>query len=100
MTNETKPQPVERITTHYPVTAAIWKNVRKDDGKVFYSFTIDRRYKKNDSDEYESTNSFGVSHALLVAKVANMADSLIRKRYEEDRQAAKLDEAYQHDDSL
>lgn len=84
--SNSKPTPIDRVQI-YPVTAAIWKNTT-DDGKAFYSFTLDRSYKTEDG-KYESANSFGLSDALLLAKVADIVDSRIRKLYDADRQAAR-----------
>ena len=81
MTNA-KTKPVDRVSL-YPVSAAIWKNVT-DEGKTFYSFTLERSYKKADGN-YDSTGSFGLSEALLVAKIANIVDTRIRELIEADR---------------
>ena len=83
MTNATN-KPVDHVRI-YPVTAAIWKNVN-DDGQAFYSFTVERTYKKDG--KYESTSSFGGSDALLLAKLADIVDSRIRKLRDADRQTA------------
>ena len=81
-----KTQPFDRVTI-YPVTAAIWKNTNND-GQAFYSFTLDRSYKKDDG-TYDSTSSFNGNDALLLAKVADIVDTRIRKLRDADRQAAK-----------
>ena len=87
MTNA-KPKPIDRVTL-YPVTAAIWKNVTEE-GKTFYSFTLERNYKKADG-HYDSTGSFGLSEALLVGKIADIVDTRIRKLMDADHREAQLD---------
>ena len=79
-------KPIDRVQ-FYPITAAIWKN-ETNDGKSYYSFTLERSYKKDDG-TYESTGSFGLNDALLIAKVADIVDSRIRRLYDADRQAEK-----------
>ncbi|MCA9211569.1 MAG: hypothetical protein KDB27_00765 [Planctomycetales bacterium] len=86
--SNSKPTPIDRVQI-YPITAAIWKNVNES-GQVFYGFTLERSYKKSDG-SYESTGSFGLSDALLIAKVADIVDSRIRKLYDADRQAARTE---------
>lgn len=81
MTNSTQ-KPVDHVRI-YPVTAAIWKNVNND-GNAFYSFTIERSYRKEDG-SYDSTSSFNGSDALLLAKVADIVDTRIRKLRDGDR---------------
>lgn len=85
MTNS-KPQPIDQVRI-YPVTAAIWKN-ENDDGQAFYSFTIERSYRKDDG-KYDSTSSFNGGDALLLAKVADIVDTRIRKLRDADRQAER-----------
>lgn len=89
-----KPQPVDRIRVGR-ITAAIWKNTTED-GKHHYSFTLDRSYQDSASN-WKSTNSFGLGDALVVAKVANLADTRIRKLYDADRQSEHTDTAYDED---
>ena len=83
MTNE-KPKPADRVNC-FPVGAAIWRNVT-DDGQAFYSFTLERSYKKEDG-EYDSTSSFNAGDALLLAKVADIVDTRIRTLRDADRKA-------------
>ena len=85
MTNA-KQKPIDHVRI-FPVTAAIWKNTT-DDGQNFYSFTLERSYKKDDGN-YDSTSSFNSSDALLVAKVADIVDTRIRKLRDADRQAER-----------
>ena len=86
--NNAKQKPVAKVEM-YPITAAIWKNTT-DDGQTFYSFTLERSYKKEDG-KYDSTMSFNSMDALLVAKVADIVDSRIRKLRDADRQAERTE---------
>lgn len=92
--SNSKPQPVDRIRVGR-ITAAIWRNTAED-GKHHYSFTLDRSYQDSGSN-WNSTNSFGLSDALVVAKVANLADTRIRKLYDADRQSEQNDTTYDED---
>ena len=76
------------------ITAAIWKNTN-DDGKHFYNFTLDRTYEKDG--KLESTDSFGLGDALVVAKVCNLADTKIRKLYKADRAAEHAEDTFEED---
>lgn len=93
MSNATN-SPIDRIRVGR-ITAAIWKN-ETDDGKHFYSFTVSRTYK-DASGNYQSTDSFGLSDALVLAKVANLADSRIRKLLDADRAESNVAESYEED---
>ena len=44
MTNSNQ-KPVAKVSM-YPITAAIWKNSTDDGKNAFYSFTLERTYKK------------------------------------------------------
>lgn len=92
--NDEKTQPIDR-TKLYPVSAAIWKNVGQD-GRPYYSFTLERSYKKPDGG-YDSTASFGLGEALLVAKLCNLVDNRIRKLRDADRQEAAAEASYDED---
>ena len=93
MTNS-KPQPADKIRIGR-ITAAIWRNTN-DEGKHFYSFTIDRSYEDKDGN-WKSTDSFGLNDALLLAKLCNLADTRIRKLYDADRQEANSAETFEDD---
>ena len=84
MTNS-KQKPVAKVQM-YPITAAIWKNTN-DDGQSFYSFTLERTYKKSNG-HYDSTSSFNAGDALLLAKAADQVDTKIRELRQADHDAA------------
>ena len=87
MTNEIKPTPVEHFRIGR-LCAAIWKNTN-DKGEHFYNFTIDRVYEKDG--KLESTNSFGLSNALVLAKLCSLVDTRIRRYYAADRKADQIE---------
>ena len=89
MQEQTKTQPVDRIRIGR-ITAAIWRQTTED-GKQFYNFTLQRTYKDNDGN-YQSSPNFALSDALIVAKVADRADTKIRRLLSVDAQAAQADE--------
>ena len=89
MQEQTKTQPVDRIRIGR-IAAAIWKQTTED-GNQFYNFTIQRTYKDSEGN-YQSSPSFALSDALVVAKVADRADTRIRRRLSADAQAALADE--------
>ena len=78
--------PVERIRKGR-IQAAIWK--RTVDQNTFYSFTLERSYKDSDGN-YQSTSSFSLQDALLVSKVADLADTKIRQLQDADYSAARV----------
>ena len=86
-------RPVDRIRRGR-VQAAIWKQT--SDKGTFYNFTLQRSYKDNDGN-YHSTSSFSLQDALLVAKVADMADGRIRKLMDADYVAANAEAQYDED---
>lgn len=75
MSDSTNNKPIDRIRLGR-ITASIWKHA-SNDGVAFYKFTIDSSYK-DDQGNYQQSSSFSLSDALLVAKVADLADSRIR----------------------
>lgn len=56
------------------IKAAIWENESKD-GIVRHNAKLTRLYK--DGDEWKDSDSFGRDDLLLVAKVANLANTWI-----------------------
>ncbi len=86
--------PIDRIRVGR-VAAAIWRNTN-DDGKHYYSFTLDRSYEDKDG-KWQSTDSFGLNDALVAAKACNLADTRIRKLYDADRAEANAEETYDDD---
>ncbi len=89
MSTTTNSKPVDRIRLGR-VSAAIWRHLAED-GSPFYKFTIDTSYKDS-TGNYQSTSSFGIRDALLVAKIANLADTRIRKLLDSDAAAARAEE--------
>ncbi len=86
--------PIDRVRIGR-ITAAIWKNA-SGEGKPFYSFTLQRSYEDQNG-KWQSTDSFGLSDALVLAKVANLADTRIRKLLEADRAEANADDNLDED---
>ncbi len=80
-------QPAQRIEAFFPVVGAIWRN-QTQEGKSYYSVTIERRYKDKDGN-WQSTGSFGADDLLTVAKVANLAHTEVFKFLAADRQAQR-----------
>lgn len=78
-------KPVQHIRRS-SVQAAIWKNAGKDDG-AFYTVTIERRYRDK-SGEWKTTHAFGRDELLIVAKVADLANSAIHELQAADRTAS------------
>ena len=73
------------------ISAAIWRQT--NDKGTFYNFTLERSYK-DDAGNYHSTSSFSLQDALLVAKVADLADGRIRKQLDADYVAANAEAQY------
>jgi hypothetical protein len=76
-----KKQPVARVS-EYPISAAVWRN-EKENGDVFYNFTLQRSYK-DDKGEYHNTDSFGRVDALVIEKVVQRVFYKIGKLREID----------------
>jgi len=89
MSTTTNSKPVDRVRLGR-VSAAIWRHL-VDDGSPFYKFTIDTSYKDS-AGNYQSTSSFGLRDALLIAKIANLADTRIRKLLDSEASAARAEE--------
>ena len=85
--------PVARIRRGR-IQAAIWKQTSETGS--FYNFTLERRYKDKDGN-YQSASSFSLQDALLVAKVANLADSKIRSLLDQDYAAERTAETEEAD---
>lgn len=86
--------PVDRVRLGR-ISAAIWKQTTDD--RSFYNFTLERSYK-DDQGNYQSASSFSLQDALAVAKIANLADSRIRRLMDEDYAASRS--AEQHDEDV
>ena len=71
---KTKDKPAHEIRLG-AIKAAIWKNDTSNG--VRYNVTFSRLYKDKEEDQWRSTDSFGRDDLLLVAKVANEANSFI-----------------------
>ncbi|TWT35223.1 hypothetical protein KOR34_01110 [Posidoniimonas corsicana] len=92
MTNQNpKNAPVDRIRLGR-ISAAIWKQTAGD-GKTFYNFTIERSYK-DDTGNYQSAASFSLGDALVVAKLANLVDTRIRRLLDAEYAATRSEEEY------
>ena len=86
MSNSTKP--AAKINLH-PVSAAIWRN--QNQKGVFYSVTFERSYK-DDAGNWQTSSTFNPSDLLLLAKVADLAETRIRELRASDRQSDHADE--------
>ena len=89
-TNSTSNAPIDRIRLGR-ISAAIWKQTA-DDGRSFYNFSLERTYKDNDGN-FQSSSSFALSDALVVAKVANQADTRIRRLLDVDYASTRANES-------
>ena len=94
MSTTTNSKPVDRIRLGR-VSAAIWRHLAED-GSPFYKFTIDTSYKDS-AGNYQSTNSFGLRDALLVAKIANLVDTRIRKLQEVEQSTSRINENHEEE---
>jgi hypothetical protein len=66
------------------IKAAVWKNTTGT-GDVRFNVTLSRIY--NDGDTWKSTESFGRDDLLTVAKVADIANTWIHQREQEEATA-------------
>ena len=68
------PRPITEIRIG-KVKAAVWKNTQEETGKVYYSVSLSKLYRKND--EWKETSSFSRDDLPLLAKVADQAHTWI-----------------------
>jgi len=68
----------------FPVSAAIWRN-QNQKGDVFYSVTLERSFK-DEKGKWQSSSTFNAGDLLVLAKVADLADTEIRKLRASDKQ--------------
>lgn len=73
----------------YPLSAAIWRN--QNQKGVFYSVTFERSYK-DDAGKYQTSSTFNASDLLLLAKVADLAETKIRELRAVERQSDQADD--------
>ena len=90
MTQQTNQPPADRVRLG-AVQSAIWANVNGDD-RVHYSVTFERRYRDADG-KWQSSASFGRDELLTLAKVADMANTVIHGFQVADRSDVKAAEA-------
>jgi hypothetical protein len=81
-------KPAAKINLH-PVSAAIWRN--QNQKGVFYSVTFERSFK-DEAGKWQSSSTFNASDLLLLAKVADLAETKIRELRASDRQSDQADE--------
>lgn len=81
-------KPIARITI-YPLTAAVWRNLR--DGVAYYSATFERSYR-DDKGEWHHTGAFNAGDLLLLAKLADRVHSTIADLRSKERQEPPADE--------
>ena len=72
----TKDQPIEHVRLG-SIQAAIWRNQDRE-GSVRFNTTIERLYR-DDKGEWQSTSSFGRDELLIVAKVADLANTKVHE---------------------
>lgn len=82
-------QPAARFNLH-PISAAIWRN-QNAEGAVFYSVTIQRRYRDAQGN-WKSSDSFNEGDLLLAGKALDLAHTEISKLRASDRQAQKSED--------
>ncbi|ODR99307.1 hypothetical protein AUC68_04750 [Methyloceanibacter methanicus] len=78
---KSKNQPVEKMRNG-SIVATIWKN--ESEKGAFFSVTFARTYKDADGD-YHDVNSFSGTQLLQLAKLANEADTRVRKLRQDER---------------
>ena len=81
-------KPAAKISLH-PVSAAIWRN--QNPKGTFYSVTFERSFK-DDAGKWQSASTFNANDLLLLAKVADLAETKIRELRASDRQSDQPDE--------
>jgi hypothetical protein len=81
-------KPAAKINLH-PVSAAIWRN--QNPKGVFYSVSFERSFK-DDAGKWQTSSTFNASDLLLLAKVADLAETRIRELRASDRQSEHSDE--------
>lgn len=79
--SDKKKKPIMRVVS-YPVVGAIWRNVNED-GKAFYSATLERKYKDKEG-RYKNSGSFRTSDLLHLAKVADIIHTKMMEFQESD----------------
>jgi hypothetical protein len=77
-----KVQPAEEIRIG-SIKAAIWRNEGENGAR--FNVTFQRLYKPEDG-QWQSTNSFGGSDLLLLAKVADATHTRVLQLIEEEKQ--------------
>ena len=78
----TKDQPIEHVRLG-TIQAAIWRNQDRE-GSVRFNTTFERLYR-DDKNEWQSTNSFGRDELLIVAKVADLANTKVHELISTER---------------
>ena len=80
--------PASKIDQYWPITAAIWRNVTTD-GKVWYSVTFERSYKKEGEEKFSSSDSFSGEDLLVLQKVAGLAHTETYRLRKADRDTVR-----------
>jgi hypothetical protein len=81
-------KPAAKINLH-PVSAAIWRN--QNPKGVFYSVSFERSFK-DEAGKWQTSSTFNANDLLLLAKVADLAETKIRELRASDRQSEHCDE--------
>jgi hypothetical protein len=81
-------KPAAKISL-YPVSAAIWRN--QNPKGTFYSVSFERSYK-DEAGKFQTSSTFNPTDLLLLAKVADLAETRIRELRASDRQSDQADE--------
>ena len=73
----------------FPVSAAIWRNENKKG--VFYSVTLERSFK-DEAGKWQTSSTFNSGDLLVLAKVADLADTKIRELRAGDRNSEQTED--------
>lgn len=82
-TNTPKARPVAKVRIG-SVVAAIWRQT-SNEGKTWYSASVERSYFDEQEGKWKSSNSFSRDETLLLGKVASLANTRIYELQSRDR---------------
>lgn len=81
-------KPAARVRL-YPITATIWRNQQSTG--PFYSVQFQKSYKDNEG-HWQHSDAFASTDLLLLAKLADLAETEIRQLRSKDRSDAQSEE--------
>ena len=82
-------KPAAKVTIH-PLSIAVWRN--ETEKGVFYSCTLDRRYRDSEGN-WKSSDSLNEGDLLIAAKALDLAHSEILKLRANERNVQPEDQA-------